>query len=74
MTRQSHPFRSARNAGADQPAPPVPAGAPTWVTPELIGATLDCWQSHYHEALTPEDALEILLNTAHLLDLLEEDA
>lgn len=63
--------RSQADPSGQHRADCVPAGAPAWVTPELIRSTLDCWQSHFDEALTPEDALEILLNAAHLLDQLE---
>jgi hypothetical protein len=51
---------------------PVPAGAPPWITPELLEATLETWQPHYDKPLTSEDALEILLNVDHLLAVLED--
>lgn len=63
--------REQEQAGGQAHAP-VPDGTPGWITPELIAATLNHWQSYYREVLTEEDAVEILLNTAHLLDLLEE--
>lgn len=50
----------------------VPSGAPPWVTPELIAATLRTWQPRYHEKLTSLDALEILLNVARIFEILEE--
>ena len=48
----------------------VPAGAPTWVTPELIAKTLKTWQPYYAEPLTPEDALVMILRVSSLFDLL----
>ncbi len=51
----------------------VPDGAPDWITPDLIVDTLNTWQSHFPEALTAEDAVEILLNVARFLDAMEFD-
>lgn len=51
----------------------IPAGAPTWVTPELINDTISTWQSVYQRSLTLEDALEILLSVGHLLDRLTDE-
>lgn len=51
----------------------VPAGAPEWVTPELIEHTINVFQPKYNEPLTPELSLEIILNTVHLFDLLTEE-
>jgi hypothetical protein len=48
----------------------VPAGAPSWVTPELIEHTLRVWQPFYQDQLIPEDALEIILNIGCLVDVL----
>lgn len=47
-----------------------PAGSPRWVTSELIANTIRTWQPYYRKPLTPEDALEMLLNVGHLLDIL----
>lgn len=52
---------------------PVPAGAPSWITPELIEDTLRVWQPHYQETLTPEDAVSMLLNVGELFDVLREE-
>ncbi len=52
----------------------VPDDAPDWITPDLIADTLNTWQSHFPEALTAEDAVEILLNVARLFDAMEFDA
>jgi hypothetical protein len=51
----------------------APGGTADWITPDLIADTLDTWQSHFPEALTADDAVEILINTARLLDALEPD-
>ena len=51
----------------------VPAGAPEWVTPDLIERTINVFQPKYNEPLTPELSLEIILNTVHLFDLLTEE-
>jgi hypothetical protein len=67
--------RSKRQDGR-QPAPngevAVPAGAPAWITAQLLQATIETWQPHYERPLTPEDALEILLNVDRLLAFLED--
>jgi hypothetical protein len=56
------------------PLPPVavPAGAPRWVTPELLADTLRVWQPYYGR-LTSEDALGIILNVGSLLDVLRSN-
>ncbi len=48
----------------------VPPGAPKWVTSTEISDTIRVWQPNYKEILTPDDALEILLNVHALLDVL----
>ena len=47
----------------------VPAGAPRWVTPELLADTLRVWQPYYGE-LTSHDALTIIMNVGNLFDVL----
>ncbi len=47
----------------------VPAGAPPWVTPELIEHTLRVWQPFYEDQLISEDALEIILSVDRVADL-----
>ena len=56
------------------PLPPVavPAGAPPWVTPELVADTLRVWQPYYGN-LTSEDALGIILNVGNLFDVLRSN-
>ncbi len=49
----------------------VPSGAPAWITPELIADTIETWQPYYYDPLTAEDAMEILLSVAELVDVLE---
>ena len=48
----------------------VPPGAPPWVKPERIAETIRVWQPRYKKLLTPEDALEMLINVRALLDVL----
>ena len=50
----------------------VPAGAPSWITAQVLQATIETWQRYYERPLTPEDALEILLNVDRLLAVLED--
>ena len=52
----------------------VPGGSPDWITSDLIAETRNTWQSHFPEALTAEDAVEILVNVARFLDVMEFDA
>ena len=52
----------------------VPAGAPAWVTPELLAHTLRVWQPYYRETLTELDALDILLNAAQLVRAFTDDS
>jgi hypothetical protein len=47
-----------------------PAGAPAWVTEELLSDTIVAWQPYYAEDLTADDALEILLAAGRLFDAL----
>lgn len=48
----------------------VPPGAPKWITGDEIEDTLRVWQRYYRQLLTADDALEILVNTRNLLDVL----
>ena len=53
----------------------VPRGAPSWITKELIEDTLRVWGPKYEqrgETLTPDDALEILINVTELYDVLND--
>ena len=51
---------------------PVPAGAPHWVTPELLADTLRVWQPYYGN-LTSHDALSIITNVGNLFDVLRSN-
>jgi len=58
--------------GPDAPPVPalgVPAGAPRWVTPELLADTLRVWRPYYLN-LTHQDGLSIILNVSNLFDVL----
>ena len=50
---------------------PISSGASRWVTPELIADTIATWQPYYDDPLTVEDAVQILLSVAQLVDVLE---
>jgi hypothetical protein len=51
--------------------PPVPPGAPRWVTAALIDSTLAYWQSKYTKRLTRQDALSIIVRVSLLWEALE---
>jgi hypothetical protein len=53
---------------------PVPAGAPSWVTPALLEHTLRVWQPYYAAPLTPEDALAIIQSVGCLIEVLAGEA
>ena len=46
-----------------------PAGAPKWVTAELVDRTIKVWQRFYPTPLTIEDALAMILNVAGLVEV-----
>ena len=48
----------------------VPAGAPDWITPELVEATIRVWQPYYQAIVTPEEAVTMILNVGRLFDAL----
>lgn len=48
----------------------VPAGAPGWITPELIEATIRVWQPHYEATITAEEAVTMILNAGQLFEAL----
>jgi hypothetical protein len=48
----------------------VPAGSPAWITAELVERTIAVCQPHYPQRLTPNDAVEILINMGRYFDLL----
>lgn len=49
---------------------PVPPGAPSWITPELIAQTIETWQPYYRDCLTEQDSLDILLGVGRLFEIL----
>ncbi len=66
--------QSAAPATVACPAMVVPAGAPAWVTPELIALTLRTWQPYYEAPLTPEDACAMILTFSELFAVLSRGA
>ena len=48
----------------------VPAGAPDWITPELVEATIRVWQPYYEAILTPDEAVTMILNVGRLYGVL----
>ena len=52
----------------------VPSGAPPWITTELIEDTIRVWQPYYHEPLTPDDAVAMMMNVGELFDAVSEVA
>ena len=52
----------------------VPAGAPDWVTPELLAHTQRVWQPYYPETLSELDVLDILLRTAALFEVVASES
>ena len=48
----------------------VPAGAPSWVTAELIELTLKTWQPFYSHQLIEADALEMILGVDQLFGVM----
>lgn len=59
------------------PQPPpltVPAGAPRWITVELLEHTIRTWQPFYKDLLIPEDALEIIMGADHMFELLSKES
>jgi hypothetical protein len=48
----------------------VPAGAPDWITAELIEATIRTWQPYYQDVLTPEEAVIMIVDVGRLFEAL----
>ena len=56
-----------RDCGTREDAKSIlPAGAPDWITAELIEATIRVWQPYYEEVLTPEEAVTMILTVGRL--------
>jgi len=48
----------------------LPAGAPDWITPELIEKTIRVWQPYYATILTPEEAVTMIQSVGRLYQAL----
>ncbi len=70
MTRKSS-NTSQSTEGAERTFS-VPAGAPDWVTVELLRQTWHVWQPYYREPLKDHDLLEMILGVGRMLDLLSQ--
>jgi len=72
MSRSNH----KRDCEVQEGAHPsiVLAGAPDWITPELVEATIRVWQPYYEALLTPEDAVTMILNVGRLYQVLSSGA
>ncbi len=57
---------------ADQKLNVVPPGTPPWITAEDIAETIEVWQPRSEKPLTPDDAVEILVNVRQLLKAMWE--
>lgn len=64
------PPRERRTPNVEPSVVRVPAGAPSWITAELIEHTTRIWQPFYEEQLIPEQAMEIIMNMGRMMDLL----
>lgn len=58
----------------DSSARAIPAGAPGWVTQELIKHTISVWQPYYDAPLTAEDALAIIQSVGQLFNALSQES
>jgi len=68
MSRSNHKRDCEVEEGARKSI--VPAGAPDWITPELIEATIRVWQPYYQAIVTPEEAVTMILNVGRLFNAL----
>lgn len=78
MSQSRSSFRSTQRATqgeADSAVSQVvvPAGAPTWVTEELIALTLKTWQPFYSQQLIESDALEMIMGVDQLFGVVSRD-
>lgn len=48
----------------------LPAGTPSWITPELVELTLKTWQPYYKEPLTIDEAISMIRSAGLLFDAL----
>ena len=61
-TRACEALEDARNI--------VPAGAPDWITTELVEETIRVWQPYFKDVLTPEEAVTMIRNVGWLFQAL----
>lgn len=47
-----------------------PAGAPAWITSELLARTRAVWQPYYERTLSEQDVLEIVRSAGRLMEAL----
>lgn len=70
MTRKSS--NTSKSTEGEGRSFSVPAGAPGWVTAELMRHTWQLWQPRYSEPLKDLDLLEMILGGGRMLDLLSQ--
>lgn len=63
---------SSRSVPPQSPGHALPAGAPAWVTADLIARTIRVWQRYYPTPLTVDDALAMILNVAGLIEVFSQ--
>lgn len=63
---------SSRSVSPQSATHALPAGAPAWVTADLIERTIRVWQRYYAVQLTTEDALVMILNVAGLIEVFSQ--
>ena len=51
----------------------VPAGAPDWITADLIERTIRVWQPYYADLISPEEAVTMILNVGRLYAVLSSE-
>ena len=77
-----NPSRSSKRTDSMKPAENgkasmryvVPAGAPSWVTEELIELTLKTWQPFYPNQLIEQDALEMIMGVDQMFGVLSRES
>ena len=70
---QSNRKPDCSNTGTDI-AVAVPAGTPTWITPELVERTIKVWQPHYHDVITAEEAVTMIQSVGRLFLALSSES
>ncbi len=68
MSRSNH--KRDCESQDDAASSTVPAGAPDWITPQLIEATIRVWQPYYAHVLSPEEAVTMIQNVGRLFSAL----